>query len=365
MKQSTDKIRSVSLSAFTVPTDAPEADGTFAWNSTTMVLAEIASGNEIGLGYTYGSAPVTAVARHLADTCLLHQSPFDIPLLHASMLGAVRNDGSRGIAAMAISALDIALWDLKARLLGVPVAQLLGRGQTSVPVYGSGGFTSYTNAQLTKQFSGWAAQGIRRMKMKVGTDAAADPARVKAARKAIGSSNQLFVDANGAYTGKQALALADIFAEQSVSWFEEPVSSDHLETLALIRRRAPTGMAIAAGEYGYDPFYFRRMLAAGAVDVLQADATRCRGFTGFLEAAAIAASFGTPLSAHCAPTLHMHVGCAVPALKHIEYFHDHVRIEQMFFDGFIPQKNGSLTPDLSRPGLGFVLKRKDAERYAA
>ncbi|HZY60920.1 MAG TPA: enolase C-terminal domain-like protein [Edaphobacter sp.] len=365
MRYSGDRIRSVNFSAFTVPTDAPEADGTFAWNSTTLVLVEISAANEAGVGYTYGNGAVASFGHHLAQTCVLNQSPFDIPMLHASMLRAVRNDGSRGIAAMAISALDIALWDLKARLLETSVTQLLGRAQASIPVYGSGGFTSYTNAQLTKQFSGWAAQGIGMMKMKVGSDSSTDPARVKAARKAIGSSNQLFVDANGAYTGKQALALADIFAEQSVTWFEEPVSSDHLETLHLIRERAPAGMAIAAGEYGYDSFYFRRMLQAGAVDVLQLDATRCCGFTGFLEGAAIAASFGTPLSAHCAPTLHMHVGCAVPTLKHIEYFHDHVRIEQMLFDGFIAQKNGSLTPDSSRSGLGLTLKRKDAERYAA
>jgi L-alanine-DL-glutamate epimerase-like enolase superfamily enzyme len=365
MALSGSPIRRIGISVYTVPADAPEADGTFTWNSTTLVLAEISAGDEIGIGYTYGSLAVATLAEHLADTCLRDQSPLDIPHLHAALLYAVRNDGSRGIGAMAISVLDIALWDLKARLLGCSVSQLLGRAQTSVAVYGSGGFTSYTNAQLTDQFTTWTNQGIRKMKMKVGSAAAADPARVKTARKAIGSGIELFVDANGAYTTSQALALADIFAEQNVSWFEEPVSSDHLEQLHLIRQRAPSGMAIAAGEYGYDPFYFRRMLEAGAVDVLQADATRCRGFTGFLHAAAIAASFGCPLSAHCAPTLHMHVGCAVPALQHIEYFHDHVRIEQMLFDGFIAQKNGRLEPEISRPGLGLIFKRKDAERYAA
>lgn len=365
MVLSGNPIRKVDISAWTVPTDAPEADGTFAWNSTTLILAEISAGNEIGIGYTYGSNAVGKLAEHLADACLLHQSPFDIPHLHAALLHAVRNDGSRGIGAMAISMLDVALWDLKARLLESSVSSLLGRAQTCVPVYGSGGFTSYTDAQLMKQFTTWADQGIRKMKMKVGSDAAADPGRVRTARKAIGNVVDLFVDANGAYDTKQALMLADIFAEQQVSWFEEPVSSDHLDDLHLIRQRAPVGMAIAAGEYGYDPFYFRRMLEAGAVDVLQADATRCCGFTGFLNAAAIAASFGCPLSAHCAPSLNMHVSCAVSNLKHIEYFHDHVRIEQMLFDGFISQKDGCLEPDISRPGLGLIFKHKDAQQYAA
>ena len=111
------------------------------------------------------------------------------------------------------------------------------------------------------------------------------------------------------------------------------MSSDDLDGLRLLRDRAPAGMEIAAGEYGYDPFYFRRMLEAGAVDVLQADATRCGGITGFLKAAAIADASHMPLSAHTAPALHLHVCCAAPRLRHLEWFHDHVRIEQVLFDG--------------------------------
>ncbi|HEX5235507.1 MAG TPA: enolase C-terminal domain-like protein [Silvibacterium sp.] len=365
MGLSNASIEEVSVSAYTIPTDAPEADGTFAWDSTTLVVVEINAGGITGLGYTYGSKAIVPEAKHLAEKCLLHQSPFDIPLLHHSMLGLVRNDGSRGLASMAISALDIALWDLKARILGCPVAQLLGSALTKVAAYGSGGFTSYSNAQLTAQFSGWAESGLERVKMKVGTDPAADPERVRVARKAIGPNIALFVDANGAYGVKQALALANDYAKEGVSWFEEPVSSDHLADLRLIRNAAPAGMDVAAGEYGYDSFYFRRMLEAGAVDVLQLDATRCKGFTGFLQGAAVAGSFGCALSAHCAPTLHMHVACAVPQFRHVEYFHDHVRIERMLFDGFIPAKGGYLEPDRSAPGLGLTFKSKDAKRYAA
>jgi len=359
------QIRKIEISAYTIPTDAPEADGTLEWNSTTMIVAEITAGNTVGTGYTYGNRATAAMAHTLAEKCLLHQSPLDIPRLYRSMLRAARNDGLRGIAAMAVSALDVALWDLKARLLGCSVAQLLGRARDRVPVYGSGGFTSYSDAQLKKQLSGWVDAGISMVKMKVGTDPAADPHRVRTARKAIGEDAALFVDANGAYSVKQALTLAQVFDGFGVRWFEEPVSSDHLSDLHLIRERAPVHMEIAAGEYGYDPFYFRRMLETGAVDVLQADATRCGGYTGFLSAAQIAASFGFQLSAHCAPSLHMHVGAATPEFRHIEYFHDHVRIESMFFDGFIAQKHGYMEPDLSRPGLGLTLKRRDALRYAA
>ena len=359
------RIRKVELTVYKVPTDAPEADGTFEWNSTTMVLAEISAGEATGLGYTYGSEAIETLAKHLAESCLVDQSPFDIPRLNGRMARAVRNNGNSGITAMAISMLDVALWDLKARLLGCPVSRLIGKAQDQVAVYGSGGFTSYTDKQLEEQLSGWIGAGMRMVKMKVGTDPEADTGRVIKARASIGKRASLFVDANGAYSVKQALRLAESFHEQQVEWFEEPVSSDHVEDLRLIRERAPAGMEIAAGEYAYNAFDFRRLLEPGAVDVLQADATRCGGFSGFLAAARIAASFGCPLSAHCAPSLHMQAGCALANFRHLEYFHDHVRIERMLLDGFIEQRNGFMKPDDSRPGLGLTLKRKDALRFAA
>jgi L-alanine-DL-glutamate epimerase-like enolase superfamily enzyme len=199
--------------------------------------------------------------------------------------------------------------------------------------------------------------------MKVGTRPAEDPRRVHAAREAIGPDAELFVDANGAYSRKQALAFAEAFTEYGVTWFEEPVSSDDLEGLRLIRDRAPAGMEIAAGEYGYDPFYFRRMLDAQAVDVLQADATRCLGISGFLMVGALCEARPIPMSAHCGPSIHAHPCCSVPKLRHLEYFHDHARIEHMIFDGALDPVNGELRPDLSRPGMGLELKRQDAERY--
>jgi L-alanine-DL-glutamate epimerase-like enolase superfamily enzyme len=286
-----------------------------------------------------------------------------VPEAWTAMQHAVRNLGRPGIAASAIAAVDMALWDLKARLLGVSLARLLGPARTDVPVYGSGGFTSYSQDRLRRQLGGWAASGIRRVKMKVGRDPAADAARVRTAREAIGPEVELFVDANGAYTRKQALDYADRFAESGVTWFEEPVSSDDLEGLRLVRDRGPAGMAIAAGEYGYELPYFRRMLDAQAVDVLQADATRCQGITGFLKAAALCEARSMPLSAHTAPSAHAHPCCALSVVQHIEYFHDHARIESMLFDGALSPIGGALRPDLSRPGTGLHFKWKDAERY--
>jgi L-alanine-DL-glutamate epimerase-like enolase superfamily enzyme len=200
--------------------------------------------------------------------------------------------------------------------------------------------------------------------MKIGRKPHDDAARVRAAREAIGSASELFVDANGAYSRKQALAMASSFAELNVSWFEEPVSSDDLEGLRLIRDRASAGMDISAGEYGYDLGYFRRMLQAGAVDVLQVDATRCAGITGFMQAAALSQAFHLPLSSHCAPSIHIHPCCAAASVRHLEYFYDHARIETMLFEGAIEPMNGMLAPDLTRPGLGLEFKRMDAARYA-
>lgn len=357
------RIERVEVDAYTVPTDLPESDGTLQWSATTMVLVRIFAGGKCGLGFSYADRSCAILAHDLLAPLITGGDAWAIASLWQEMLRVIRNLGRSGIASMAIAAIDNALWDLKARLLDLPLAVLLGAARERVPVYGSGGFTSYSDAQLSEQLGGWACAGIGRVKMKVGREPARDVVRVKAARDAIGPNVELFVDANGAYGRKQALALADSFARLGVAWYEEPVSSDDLEGLRLIRDHAPPGMEVAAGEYGYDQAYFRRMLAAGAVDVLQADATRCAGISGFMRAAALCEAFGLPLSSHCAPSMHLHAALAVPCLRHMEYFHDHVRIEHLLFDGVATPRHGLLQADLSRPGMGLEFKCADARRY--
>ncbi|HWC75779.1 MAG TPA: enolase C-terminal domain-like protein [Gemmatimonadales bacterium] len=350
---------------FVIPTDAPESDGTFEWNSTTLIAVTVSAGGEEGLGYTYGHRSGALVITETLAPVIRGHDAMAVDACWRAMVHQVRNVGLQGIAATAISAVDSALWDLKARLLGVPLVTLLGSVRDAVPIYGSGGFTSYPEWRLRDQLGTWIEQGIRSVKMKVGREPTADPHRVTAAREAIGPDAELFVDANGGYTRKQALGLASAFRDSGVSWFEEPVSSDDLDGLRLLRDHAPGGMEIAAGEYGFDVWYFRRMLEAGAVDVLQADATRCCGITGFLHAAALCETAMVPLSAHTAPSLHVHLGCALNRMRHLEWFHDHVRIEQMLFAGAPVPDHGQLRPDRSRPGMGLELKRADAARYAA
>jgi L-alanine-DL-glutamate epimerase-like enolase superfamily enzyme len=360
------QVDELEVSAYTIPTDAPEADGTLAWDATTIVVVQVYGAGECGLGYTYADvSTATLIASKLAGV-VRGRDAMAPEAGWAAMVQQTRNLGRPGITSMAIAAVDVALWDLKARVIGLPLCQLLGMVRERVPVYGSGGFTAYSPERLADQLGTWVDQGIPRVKMKVGSSPDEDPRRVLLAREAIGPSAELFVDANGAYSRKQALELAQRFrSEARVSWFEEPVSSDDLDGLRLIRDRAPAGMDIAAGEYGYDAPYFRRMLEARAVDVLQADVTRCAGISELLRIGGLCRASGVPLSLHCGPAIHLHPAMALDNFVHLEYFHDHVRIERMLFDGVVEPAQGALVPDLQRPGMGLEFKRSEAERYAA
>jgi L-alanine-DL-glutamate epimerase-like enolase superfamily enzyme len=343
--------------ARTIPTDAPESDGTFEWDSTTIVVVRVFAGGTSGLGYTYTH---DAAVRLIEDKLAPAVRGFDMaardpsPAWH-EMGDLLRNIGRPGLGFMALSAVDIALWDLRARLLEQPLVDVLGGVRDEAVVYGSGGFTSYSLERIAKQLGGWVADGITRVKMKVGRNPAEDPGRLEAARHAIGDAAELFVDANGAYERDQAVEWAKRYAQEwGVSWFEEPVSSADFAGLRLVREQAQ--LDIAAGEYAFVPADFRNLLDAQAVDCLQVDVTRAGGYTGFLNAAALAEQYGLEISAHCAPQASAHVCCAVPHFRHIEYFHDHDRVERALFDGVSEPENGALRPDRSRAGHGLTLR---------
>jgi len=349
-------VEQLEVFAKTIPTDAPESDGTLEWDSTTIVVVQVHAGGLSGLGYTYThDAAARLIEDKLAPAVRGVMVERDLSPAWHEMGDLLRNVGRPGMGFMALSAVDIALWDLKARVLGVPLVDLLGGVRDEAAIYGSGGFTSYSLERLAEQLAGWVAQGIPRVKIKVGRSPDDDPARLDAARVAIGDETALFVDANGAFDREDAVAWAERYArEWGVTWFEEPVSSADLAGLRYVRRRAP--LDVAAGEYAYVPADFRNLLDAGAVDCLQVDVTRCGGYTGFLHAAALAEQHGLEISAHCAPQVSAHVCCAVPHFRHIEYFHDHVRIERMLFGGALEPDGGALRPDRSRPGHGLVLR---------
>ncbi|HEX7389012.1 MAG TPA: enolase C-terminal domain-like protein [Acidiphilium sp.] len=359
-----ETIDRVTARACTIPTDRPEADGTLSWTETTLVVVEISANDATGLGYTYADAAIVPLIDTTLAPLLAGQDPMRIGRIGAILWGAARNLGRSGLAACAISALDIALWDLKAKLLGLPLATLLGAHRTAVPVYGSGGFTSYDDDTLRDQLAAWVTRdGCSAVKMKIGSNPARDPARIAAARDAIGPA-ALFVDANGAFDPRTALRQAPMLREAGVTWFEEPVSSDDREGMAFVRTRIGGGIDIAAGEYAYTIDDSRLMLEARATDVLQADITRCGGVSGFLQAASLCDAFHIDLSGHCAPAAHLHAACAAPRFRNLEWFHDHVRIEAMLFDGAPRVSGGVIAPDLDRPGHGLSFRKEAAERYA-
>ncbi len=356
-------VESLAVRTFTVPTDVLESDGTLEWDSTTMVYVEARAGGQVGLGYTYGP---DAVATFI-DSSLAGQvegaDALAPPAAWAKMQHAIRNAGHPGVGAMAVAAVDVALWELKAQRLDVALADCLPRFHERVPVYGSGGFTSYADQRLSDQLAVWAQdQAIPRVKIKVAREPARDPERMRVAREAIGDHTELMVDANGAYTRKQALGWARRFRDEwGVTYLEEPVSSQDTWGLRLLRDSGPPDVAIAAGEYAWGLGDVAPLL--DAVDIVQADVTRVGGITNMLRVDGLVKSRSMPFSAHCAPAISAHVCCAMETTLHLEYFHDHVRMEKMLFDGTLEPDAGYLEPDRSRPGLGIELKEVEAQKF--
>ena len=359
------RIDDVGVSAYDIPTaTGQESDGTLIWGSTTVVVVELTAGGHTGLGYTYCDPSAGTVIQSKLAGILEDADPLMPQKTWAKMQMATRQLGHDGVAAMAISAVDVALWDLKARLLGVCLADALPRYRESVPIYGSGGFCDYAPDQLREQVEGWIQSGMRSVKLKVGRDADADPDRVALVRSVVGPDIEVMVDANGANNVPQAVEWAHRYhGEFGVTYFEEPVSSDDLAGLRYVRDHAPPGLAVAAGEYGWNLPYYQRMLDAGAVHILQADVTRCGGITNLLRVDGLCQARCLPFSAHCAPAISAHVCCAMETVLHIEYFFDHYRIESLLFEGTLDPEEGLLTPDRSRPGLGLELRRQEASRH--
>ncbi|WP_277049927.1 enolase C-terminal domain-like protein [Ruania albidiflava] len=359
-------IEALSARAYTIPTDAPEADGTLAWQATTMVVVQAEAASRVGLGWTYGPPACADLVSGTLRAVVEGRDALAVPGTWEQMVRAVRNATRAGVAGYAISAVDVALWDLKARLLGLSLVDLFGAAGEQVQVYGSGGFTSYDDARMVQQLTSWVAgQQIPRVKIKIGQDRGTrtdrDLQRIHRAREAIGPQAELFTDANGAYSAKHAIRLAHAAAEANVTWLEEPVSSGDLPGLHLVREQVTAD--VTAGEYGSDVGYFQRMCAARAVDCLQVDATRCGGYTEWLRAAAVAQAHELTVSGHCAPHLHAPVAAATPNLRHLEWFHDHVRIENLAFDGVLDPGGGAITPDRTAPGHGLTLRAADLETY--
>lgn len=358
----TSHIEHLEVAAYTMPTQGPEADGTLSWDATTAVVVQVHGGGATGIGWTYSSPAAAAVIAHHLRDVVIGRGADDIPGAFEAMKRACRNYGTQGLIGQALSAVDVALWDLRARLRELPLSVMLGRCRAAVPIYGSGGFTNLDRSQLAEQVGQWRAAGCTAMKIKIGqdwgTDIERDLTRIGDLRELAGDAVDLMVDANGGYTTGQACRVGAELDRMGVIWFEEPVSSDDTDGLAAVR--AAVRCDVAAGEYAANSYDARRL--AAVVDCLQLDVTRCGGYSGWLAGAAVAAAHNLQVSAHCAPAVHVPVAAAVPNLRHLEYFIDHTRIEAELFDGVPVAIDGQLPVEVTRPGHGMTLAPA-AERY--
>jgi L-alanine-DL-glutamate epimerase-like enolase superfamily enzyme len=355
------KITEVRAAAYRFPTAKPEADGTLEWDATTAVVVQVRAGDVEGLGWTYSAGAAALLIDEQLSRAVLGQDADDVAKCWSAMRRACRNLGARGLAMQAISAVDIALWDLKARAHELSLVELFGSCRDGVPVYGSGGFTSMSSDELRAQVDEWLAAGCTAVKIKIaeacGHRVERDLARVTQVRGQVGDDVTLMVDANGGYARAQARRLGAAFDDLGVAWFEEPVSSDDLDGLAAVRDSVRCD--VAAGEYAADSYDIERLCPV--VDCLQLDVTRCGGYTGFLRGAAIAAGHNLEVSAHCAPALHAPVAAATPNLRHVEWFADHVALEPLLVDGVPVLEAGAMLPNRT-PGHGLRL-RLDADRW--
>lgn len=357
------RVEKVRAAAYRAPNDEPEGDAPQPWDAATLIVVHAEGGGMRGFGYGYADPAAAVLINETLAAVVTGGDALSPAAAWEALRARLRTSGQTGIGACAVSAVDCALWDLKAKLLGVSLVRLLGQVRPDVRAYGSGAVTSYEESQLRSQLGGWVSAGMNAVKIRVGGGGIRDLGQVEIARDAIGRDVDLFVDANGAYTAKQALGYARRFADYGVAWFEEPVPADDLDGLRLVRRGGPPGMSVAAGKSAWGAGDIRRLLEAGAVDVVQVDATRAGGVTGFLQIAALCDAFQTPLSAHMAPSLHATLCCATPRVLHAEAFHDHARLEALFLDGAVPARDGRLAPDPAALGWGLALKTADAEPH--
>ena len=345
----------------TIPPPGPNAGG----RSQLFVHIYTDEGFE-GLGIGQASPGVRQVIEADLKGLLIGQDPFNIEKLWNDMFWRVRGYGRKGVAFCALSAVDIGLWDLKAKALGLPLYELLGPFTDSVPIYGSGGWTNLTQEELVAEMAGYVEQGIKRVKMKVGKDFGKsereDLQRLAAVRKTLGDDVAIYVDANNGYYSKQAIYMAKEFEQFQVGWCEEPVLADDITGLAEIKHA--TSIPIATGEHEYTKHGFRELIAGGGVDIVQPDVGRVGGVTEWMKVAHMAHAFNLPVAPHAVQLVHLHVACATPNLKVVEYMNTALEGDRVWYTEFPQQSGGLWSPFPDKPGLGLELDPYAVEKWA-
>ena len=319
-----------------------------------------------GLGICQAAPGTRQVIETALKDVLIGQDPFAIEKLWNDMFWRVRGYGRKGVALCALSGVDIGLWDLKAKALGLPLYRLLGPYAESVPIYGSGGWTNFSQDELVAEMTDYVEQGIKRVKMKVGKDFGRsereDIQRLAAVRKAVGDDVAIYVDANNGYYAKQAIYMAREFEQFQVGWFEEPVLADDIQGLAEIRRAI--NIPVATGEHEYTKYGFKELIAGGGADIVQPDVSRVGGVTEWMKVAHMAHASNLPVAPHAVQLVHLHLTCATPNLKVVEYMNMALETDRLWYTEFPQQRDGMWAPFPDRPGLGLELDPYAVEKWA-
>ena len=361
------KITDIKFESYMWPRHTPITNGlyTYTHSGVNIVTVETDAGIS-GLGLCSGISDSPEVASAIIENIkipLIGKGPFDTEK-HWHSMWKPKLVGRRGITTRVIGGIDIALWDLKGRILEQPIYKLLGGFTDKIPAYIAGGY--YEEGKGLKELADEMREnvdlGADAVKMKIGgVSINEDVKRVKAVRDAIGPDIKLMVDANNAYRHYQAIEIAKKMEEFDIFWFEEPVEPDDYEGSKLVTQA--TSIPVAAGENEYTRYGFRDMINSRCVDILQPDALVLGGITEYMKVAALAQSNDMDLAPHGAQELHIHLVCAVSNGLILEFYRDSV--DPMWgkcFTETIKLKDGYVSVPQS-PGLGVELNTKELEKF--
>ena len=362
------KIRDISVTLIETRIKGNFADSTRNVETIGFVVVDVATDAGLhGIGVTYhevGGEAIREFILHAVKPKLLGRSPFETEALYEENFHYMRGVGRKGLAFCAYSAVDIALWDIKGKALGMPLYRLLGGNNPQVEIYASGGWTSYTTEELVAEAKLMVSQGYKKIKLKVGVDGgknlAEDVRRVAAVREAIGPDIGFMLDANNVWRAATAIQFANRIREYDIEFFEEPVFADDIPGLAEFKRG--TDIPLATGEHEYTRYGIRDLILGNAVDIVQCDTTRIGGYTETLRAMAISQAWNKGFAPHGMEHIHMHLVAAAPNGLYLEkLFMFGELVDNVYLNAPKPV-NGILTiPE--KPGLGLELNTDYLKEY--